>query len=222
MSDAVLTFLFAVIFLWDVFSVSFWLSHQELCQKPLRWIHHCRLHWTFGLLIKLKDFLNVFFYTSLVSLWKESFDERKCIPKSTSHGSFGVNTMYSRHSYTPSLSRSPQHFHRPGERRAKNLRFFFFWTVSCFTNSCPLWPPVRGSWAGLMFSASLSSQNKDTSPSPPFCNTFLPHKQGKGGHRPSAFCPLLLFSPLLCQQTLYPKCPDGGTTVLIEWIKHTV
>ncbi|CAG04341.1 unnamed protein product [Tetraodon nigroviridis] len=49
------------------------------------------------------------------SVVKESFDERKCIPKSTSHGSFGVNAMYSRHSYTPSLSRSPQHFHRPDD-----------------------------------------------------------------------------------------------------------
>uniref|UniRef100_H3D5J0 Actin binding LIM protein 1 n=1 Tax=Tetraodon nigroviridis TaxID=99883 RepID=H3D5J0_TETNG len=47
--------------------------------------------------------------------FRESFDERKCIPKSTSHGSFGVNAMYSRHSYTPSLSRSPQHFHRPDD-----------------------------------------------------------------------------------------------------------
>lgn len=75
-----------------------------------------------------------FFYSSLVSLWKESFDGRKCIPKSTSHGSFGVNTMYSRHSYTPSLSRSPQHFHRPGERRAKNLRFFYF------SELCPVSP----------------------------------------------------------------------------------
>uniref|UniRef100_A0A674NY01 Actin binding LIM protein 1 n=1 Tax=Takifugu rubripes TaxID=31033 RepID=A0A674NY01_TAKRU len=55
------------------------------------------------------------FSTSLVSLWKESFDERKSIPKSTSHGSLGLNAIYSRHSYTPSLSRSPQHFHRPDD-----------------------------------------------------------------------------------------------------------
>ncbi|XP_056903029.1 actin-binding LIM protein 1-like isoform X2 [Takifugu flavidus] len=77
---------------------------------------------------------------------EESFDERKSIPKSTSHGSLGINAIYSRHSYTPSLSRSPQHFHRPG----------------------------------LMFSASLSSQNKDSSPSSPLCNTFLPHNQDDG------------------------------------------
>ncbi|XP_049419152.1 actin-binding LIM protein 1-like isoform X4 [Epinephelus fuscoguttatus] len=43
---------------------------------------------------------------------EESFEVRKCIPKSSSHGSF--HAKYNRHSYTPSLSRSPQHFHRPG------------------------------------------------------------------------------------------------------------
>ncbi|XP_067431994.1 actin-binding LIM protein 1-like [Thunnus thynnus] len=45
---------------------------------------------------------------------EESFEMRKCIPTSTSHGSFGVHASYNRHSYTPTLSRSPQHFHRPG------------------------------------------------------------------------------------------------------------
>nr|XP_046233248.1 actin-binding LIM protein 1-like isoform X3 [Scatophagus argus] len=45
---------------------------------------------------------------------EESLESRKCIPKSSSHGSFGVHAMYNRHSYTPSVSRSPQHFHRPG------------------------------------------------------------------------------------------------------------
>ncbi|XP_068162120.1 actin-binding LIM protein 1-like isoform X3 [Antennarius striatus] len=44
-----------------------------------------------------------------------SLEGRQCIPKSTSHDSFGVHAMYNRHSYTPSLSRSPQHFHRPDE-----------------------------------------------------------------------------------------------------------
>ncbi|XP_028332170.1 actin-binding LIM protein 1-like isoform X3 [Gouania willdenowi] len=42
---------------------------------------------------------------------EESFELRTRIPKSTSHGSLGA---HNRHSYTPSLSRSPQHFHRPG------------------------------------------------------------------------------------------------------------
>ncbi|XP_053197295.1 actin-binding LIM protein 1-like isoform X2 [Scomber japonicus] len=41
---------------------------------------------------------------------EESFEMRKCIPKSTSDG----YALYNRRSYTPTLSRSPQHFHRPG------------------------------------------------------------------------------------------------------------
>ncbi|XP_037134401.1 actin-binding LIM protein 1-like isoform X3 [Syngnathus acus] len=43
---------------------------------------------------------------------EEGYELRKCIPKSASHGSFGVRS-YSRHSYTP--TRSPQHFHRPDQ-----------------------------------------------------------------------------------------------------------
>ncbi|XP_044034458.1 actin-binding LIM protein 1-like isoform X6 [Siniperca chuatsi] len=46
---------------------------------------------------------------------EESFEVRKYIPKSTSHRSFGVHAMLNRHSYTPTLSRSPRHFHRPDE-----------------------------------------------------------------------------------------------------------
>ncbi|KAF7204623.1 transcript variant X2 [Nothobranchius furzeri] len=44
----------------------------------------------------------------------ESFEFRTCVPKSPSHGSFVGPVTSHRHSYTPSLSRSPQHFHRPG------------------------------------------------------------------------------------------------------------
>lgn len=46
---------------------------------------------------------------------EESLEMRKYIPKSTSHGSFGTHAIYNRHSYTPTLSRSPQHFHMPDE-----------------------------------------------------------------------------------------------------------
>uniref|UniRef100_A0A8C9S8B8 Actin binding LIM protein 1a n=1 Tax=Scleropages formosus TaxID=113540 RepID=A0A8C9S8B8_SCLFO len=38
----------------------------------------------------------------------------RIIQRSTSQGSIG-SPVYSRHSYTPTLSRSPQHFHRPGD-----------------------------------------------------------------------------------------------------------
>ncbi|XP_063749811.1 actin-binding LIM protein 1-like isoform X6 [Eleginops maclovinus] len=46
---------------------------------------------------------------------EESFEIKKSIPASASQGSFGVQSLHNRHSYTPSLSRSPQHFHRPDE-----------------------------------------------------------------------------------------------------------
>ncbi|KAM9425870.1 actin-binding LIM protein 1-like [Pholidichthys leucotaenia] len=44
---------------------------------------------------------------------EESSGMRTCVPKSRSQGSFGVHSTYHRHSYTPTQSRSPQHFHRP-------------------------------------------------------------------------------------------------------------
>ncbi|XP_027900509.1 actin-binding LIM protein 1-like isoform X4 [Xiphophorus couchianus] len=44
---------------------------------------------------------------------EKSFATRPCVPKSSSDGPFGGQTMWCRHSYSPALSRSPQHFHRP-------------------------------------------------------------------------------------------------------------
>ncbi|XP_074519193.1 actin-binding LIM protein 1-like [Halichoeres trimaculatus] len=52
---------------------------------------------------------------------EESLEIRKYIPKSTSHGSFGAHAIYNRHSYTPTLSRSPQHFHMPGSQPSTSL-----------------------------------------------------------------------------------------------------
>uniref|UniRef100_A0AAR2ITG8 Actin binding LIM protein 1b n=1 Tax=Pygocentrus nattereri TaxID=42514 RepID=A0AAR2ITG8_PYGNA len=49
------------------------------------------------------------------------YDMRERImQRSTSQGSIG-SPVYSRHNYMPSLSKSPQHFHRPGERDTPNL-----------------------------------------------------------------------------------------------------
>uniref|UniRef100_A0A3B4G6Z6 Actin binding LIM protein 1 n=1 Tax=Pundamilia nyererei TaxID=303518 RepID=A0A3B4G6Z6_9CICH len=45
---------------------------------------------------------------------KGSYDRReRILQRSTSQGSIG-SPVYNRHGYTPTLSRSPQHFHRPG------------------------------------------------------------------------------------------------------------
>lgn len=46
----------------------------------------------------------------------------RMIHRSTSQGSIN-SPVYSRHSYTPTMSRSPQHFHRPGKG-------------NCITNTC--------------------------------------------------------------------------------------
>uniref|UniRef100_A0A3Q3LZ04 Uncharacterized protein n=1 Tax=Mastacembelus armatus TaxID=205130 RepID=A0A3Q3LZ04_9TELE len=45
-------------------------------------------------------------------------------PSATTQGTSGVHTMNNRHSYTPSLSRSPQHFHRPGEKDTQEYFLF--------------------------------------------------------------------------------------------------
>lgn len=48
------------------------------------------------------------------TLSAEGSDRRdRILQRSTSQGSIG-SPVYNRHSYTPTLSRSPQHFHRPG------------------------------------------------------------------------------------------------------------
>uniref|UniRef100_A0A674NK81 Actin binding LIM protein 1a n=1 Tax=Takifugu rubripes TaxID=31033 RepID=A0A674NK81_TAKRU len=51
---------------------------------------------------------------------KGSYDRReRILQRSTSQGSIG-SPVYHRHGYTPNLSRSPQHFHRPGEYSRNN------------------------------------------------------------------------------------------------------
>uniref|UniRef100_A0A8C6WUD6 Actin binding LIM protein 1a n=1 Tax=Neogobius melanostomus TaxID=47308 RepID=A0A8C6WUD6_9GOBI len=49
-----------------------------------------------------------------------SYDRReRILQRSTSQGSIG-SPVYNRHNYIPTLSRSPQHFHRPGEPCSKD------------------------------------------------------------------------------------------------------
>ncbi|XP_063100856.1 actin-binding LIM protein 1 isoform X7 [Cavia porcellus] len=74
----------------------------------------------------------------------------RMIHRSTSQGSIN-SPVYSRHSYTPTTSRSPQHFHRPellspGVQRLSHLR-----------------------------TSSFSSAHGDSRPNPPFRHHFLPH-----------------------------------------------
>uniref|UniRef100_A0A673TFF8 Actin binding LIM protein 1 n=1 Tax=Suricata suricatta TaxID=37032 RepID=A0A673TFF8_SURSU len=71
------------------------------------------------------------------------------IHRSTSQGSIS-SPVYSRHSYTPTTSRSPQHFHRPEL----------------------LSPGVH------LRTSSLSSAHSDSRPNSPFRHHFIPHIKG--------------------------------------------
>ncbi|XP_043453556.1 actin-binding LIM protein 1 isoform X6 [Prionailurus bengalensis] len=73
----------------------------------------------------------------------------RVIHRSTSQGSIN-SPVYSRHSYTPTTSRSPQHFHRPEL----------------------LSPGVR------LRTSSLSSTHSDSRPNSPFRHHFIPHIKG--------------------------------------------
>ncbi|KAK1333453.1 hypothetical protein QTO34_005837 [Cnephaeus nilssonii] len=74
--------------------------------------------------------------------------------RSTSQGSIN-SPVYSRHSYTPTTSRSPQHFHRP-----------------------ELLPPGVHRLSYLRTS-SLSSAHSDSRPNSPFRHHFIPQVKGK-------------------------------------------
>ncbi|XP_071763414.1 actin-binding LIM protein 1-like [Centroberyx gerrardi] len=53
---------------------------------------------------------------SLTTTTEGCYDMGKfTIPRSASHGSYGFRALYNHHSYTPTVSRSPQHFHRPDQ-----------------------------------------------------------------------------------------------------------
>lgn len=56
------------------------------------------------------------FYLTLSLTWLQGYQDGRdrMIHRSTSQGSIN-SPVYSRHSYTPTTSRSPQHFHRPGK-----------------------------------------------------------------------------------------------------------
>ncbi|KAK5882127.1 hypothetical protein CesoFtcFv8_020745 [Champsocephalus esox] len=83
-----------------------------------------------------------------------SYDRReRILQRSTSQGSIG-SPVYNRHGYTPSLSRSPQHFHRPE-------------ALTGMQKLC-----------SSLCSNSVGSRNSDSRPTSPFRHHFLPHSQG--------------------------------------------
>ncbi|XP_034753953.1 actin-binding LIM protein 1a isoform X5 [Etheostoma cragini] len=83
-----------------------------------------------------------------------SYDRReRILQRSTSQGSIG-SPVYNRHGYTPTLSRSPQHFHRPE-------------ALTGMQKLC-----------SSLCSNSVGSRNNDSRPTSPFRHHFLPHSQG--------------------------------------------
>ncbi|XP_061692458.1 actin-binding LIM protein 1-like [Syngnathoides biaculeatus] len=85
------------------------------------------------------------------------YDKReRILQRSTSQGSLG-SPVYNRHGYTPTLSRSPQHFHRPAGAEA----------LTGMQKLC-----------SSLCSNSVGSRNNDSRPTSPFRHHFLPHSQG--------------------------------------------
>ncbi|XP_046885687.1 actin-binding LIM protein 1-like isoform X2 [Hypomesus transpacificus] len=85
----------------------------------------------------------------------EGTSERRerILQRSTSQGSIG-SPGYNRHSYTPTLSRSPQHFHRPEA------------------------PTGMQKLCSSLCSNSVGSNHSDSRPTSPFRHHLLPHTQG--------------------------------------------
>ncbi|KAB0348145.1 hypothetical protein FD754_013002 [Muntiacus muntjak] len=116
----------------------------------------------------------------------------RVIHRSTSQGSIS-SPVYSRHSYTPTTSRSPQHFHRPE-------------LVS---------PGVQRS---LLRTSSLSSAHSDSRPNSPFRHHFLPHVKGNepssGRNSPLPYRPdSRPLTPTYAQAPKHFHVPDQGINI---------
>ncbi|KAI4550785.1 hypothetical protein MJT46_018292 [Ovis ammon polii x Ovis aries] len=116
----------------------------------------------------------------------------RMIHRSTSQGSIN-SPVYSRHSYTPTTSRSPQHFHRPEL----------------------LSPGVQRSF---LRTSSLSSTHSDSRPNSPFRHHFLPHVKGNepssGRNSPLPYRPdSRPLTPTYAQAPKHFHVPDQGINI---------
>ncbi|XP_025906538.1 actin-binding LIM protein 1 isoform X2 [Nothoprocta perdicaria] len=117
----------------------------------------------------------------------------RMIHRSTSQGSIN-SPVYSRHSYTPTMSRSPQHFHRPellspGVQRLSHLR-----------------------------TSSVSSTHHDSRPNSPFRHHFMPHAKGNepssGRNSPVPYRPdSRPLTPTYAQAPKHFHVPDQGINI---------
>ncbi|XP_018426263.1 PREDICTED: actin-binding LIM protein 1 [Nanorana parkeri] len=113
----------------------------------------------------------------------------RIIQRSTSQGSIN-SPVYSRHNYTPTISRSPQHFHRPELLCTGVQRFSYTRTGS--------------------FSSTLS----DSRPNSPFRHHPILHVKGtepnSGRNSPLPYRPL---TPTYSQATKHFHIPDQGVNM---------
>ncbi|XP_051474184.1 actin-binding LIM protein 1 isoform X8 [Apus apus] len=117
----------------------------------------------------------------------------RMIHRSTSQGSIN-SPVYSRHSYTPTMSRSPQHFHRPellstGVQQLSSLR-----------------------------TSSLGSTHHDSRPNSPFRHHFIPHVKGNepssGRNSPVPYRPdSRPLTPTYAQAPKHFHVPDQGVNI---------
>ncbi|XP_069001188.1 actin-binding LIM protein 1a isoform X1 [Embiotoca jacksoni] len=123
-----------------------------------------------------------------------SCDRReRILQRSTSQGSIG-SPVYNRHGYTPTLSRSPQHFHRPE-------------ALTGMQKLC-----------SSLCSNSVGSRNSDSRPTSPFRHHFLPHSQGtdppSGRSSPLPLRPdSRPVTPPLSQTPKHFHLPDQGSNI---------
>uniref|UniRef100_A0A452HPV5 Uncharacterized protein n=1 Tax=Gopherus agassizii TaxID=38772 RepID=A0A452HPV5_9SAUR len=117
----------------------------------------------------------------------------RMIHRSTSQGSIS-SPVYSRHSYTPTMSRSPQHFHRP-ELLSTGVQRLSYQRTS-----------------------SLSSTHNDSRPNSPFRHHFIPHVKGNepssGRNSPVPYRPdSRPLTPTYVQAPKHFHVPDQGINI---------
>ncbi|XP_072293631.1 actin-binding LIM protein 1a isoform X5 [Eucyclogobius newberryi] len=122
-----------------------------------------------------------------------SYERReRILLRSTSQGSIG-SPVYNRHNYIPTLSRSPQHFHRPE-------------ALTGMQKLC-----------SSLCSNSVGSKNSDSRPTSPFRHHFLPHSTGTSDPPSGRSSPLRPDSrPGTPPLSLTPKhfhLPDQGSNI---------